>query len=224
MKTIAIIPSGGSGKRTNADMPKQYIRFNGKELIAFTLEKFQNCELIDEIVIAAKPEFFGLLKEICEKYGITKLKKIVEGGKERQDSVFNALSEAEADDDDLIAVHDAARPLLPDKVLVEAVNQAKKFDNVVVAIKAKDTLIHGEDSVDDYLDRNTVWYVQTPQIFKKRILHDAMIKANEENFLGTDESMLVKKASNKVRIVEGSALNFKVTTKSDLELFERLVK
>ena len=131
MKTYAIIPSGGESKRFGGEIPKQYFNINGKEIIVYTLEVFQNCELIDEIVIAAKPEYFALLNEIKEKYNLNKISKIVEGGKERQDSVFNALSSIAAEENDLVSVHDAARPLLPNQILLNALNAAEKFDSIV---------------------------------------------------------------------------------------------
>ncbi len=220
MRTYAIIPSGGIGKRLNSSLPKQYVKINGKELIAYTLEIFQKCKLIDEIIISAQPEFFSLLEEIKSTFNISKLSKIVEGGKERQDSVFNALKSIDASDSDIIAVHDAARPLLPNKVLEAALLTAKKFDNVIVATKTTDTLISGEKFVNGYLDRNSTFHVQTPQISKYKILLDAMKSAYDDNFIGTDESILLYRTSNKIKILEGSSLNFKVTTQSDLDLFK----
>ena len=220
MRTYAIIPSGGIGKRLNSSLPKQYVKINGKELIAYTLEIFQKCKLIDEIIISAQPEFFSLLEEIKSTFNISKLSKIVEGGTERQDSVFNALKSIDASDSDIIAVHDAARPLLPNKVLEAALLTAKKFDNVIVATKTTDTLISGEKFVNGYLDRNSTFHVQTPQISKYKILLDAMKSAYDDNFIGTDESILLYRTSNKIKILEGSSLNFKVTTQSDLNLFK----
>ncbi len=219
MTRFAIIPSGGIGKRINSSLPKQYVKVKGKELIAYTLEIFQECSLIDKIIIAAQPEYFSLLEEIKSKYKITKLYKIIEGGKERQDSVLNALQATNAVDDDTIIVHDAARPLLSKDILHKAITEAKKFDNVIVAIKATDTLVSGNEFVQNYLDRNLTYHVQTPQISKYKILLDAMKLAKSNNFVGTDESVLLHNASNKIKIVEGSSLNFKVTTQSDLDLF-----
>jgi 2-C-methyl-D-erythritol 4-phosphate cytidylyltransferase len=92
----------------------------------------------------------------------------------------------------------------------------------LVCIKAKDTLINGKSTVSEYLNRDEVYYVQTPQIFKYKDLYKALIKAEKEYFIGTDESMLVKKLGNKVNIVEGSVFNFKITTKEDVELFKKL--
>ena len=224
MKTFAIIPSGGEGKRIGGSLPKQYMKFNGKEMIVYTLEVFQECNDVDEIIVAAREEFFDLIYELKDKYNLTKLSRVISGGNERQDSVYNALFSISLDGDDLVAVHDAARPLLPQNILVAAINSAKKFDSIVVALKAKDTLVNAGDFIQDYLSRDNTFCVQTPQIFKADILIDAFEKAKADNFYGTDESMLVTRASYKVKIVEGSALNFKVTAKSDVELFEKLIK
>ncbi len=229
MISIAIIPAGGKGLRTGITkkgnaVPKQYIKVNGKELIVYTLRTFQKNKLIDRIIVAAEPEYFDLLLQLAKKYKLTKLKLIVEGGETRQNSVYNALLSSEADSNDLIVVHDAARALLPDEVLTNAINTAKKLGNALVCIRAKDTLIKGNRTVGEYLNRDEVYYVQTPQIFKYKDLLRAMNKSNRENFIGTDESMLVKRTGRKVNIVEGSVLNFKVTTKEDIELFKKLIK
>ncbi len=222
MKTYAIIPSAGRGIRAGTNSPKQYHLFNSKEMIVYTLEIFQNCPLIDEIIIAADKEYFQLLEKLKEKYHLDKVTRIVEGGKERQHSVSNALFSIDADTNDLIAVHDAARALLPENVLENAINSAKKFDNVVVAINARDTLIKGKDKVTDYIDRNEVYYAQTPQIFKYGIITEALKRANEDGFIGTDESMIVKRAGFDVHFVQGSSLNFKITSIDDIKLFEMI--
>lgn len=223
MKTIAIIPSGGRGTRIGYTLPKQYIKINSKELIAYILHTFQNCGLVDEIIVASEMQYFDLLFKLKDKYNFTKVIKIVEGGNKRQDSVYNALLHSEADDGDLIIIHDAARPLLSNELLKKAIHSAEKFDSVVVAIKAHDTLLKGKQIVKEYISRDDIYYVQTPQIFRYKILLKAMQKAKEDNFYGTDESMLVKRASCKIHIVKGETLNFKITTKADLEMFKKLV-
>lgn len=220
MKIFTIIPSGGTGKRANSPLPKQYLKFNGKELIAHTLAVFQNCDMIDDIVISAQTDFITLLKEIKERYSFTKLTRIVDGGEERQYSVFNALQSLNASGEDLIIVHDAVRPLLPQDILINAIETAKKFGSAVVAIKAKDTLIQGKDVVISYVDRKEFYSAQTPQVFRYEILMNAMKKAEEEKFLGTDESMLVHRMGNEIKIVEGSSLNFKITNSDDIKLFQ----
>jgi 2-C-methyl-D-erythritol 4-phosphate cytidylyltransferase len=223
MRIIALIPAGGKGTRSGYSIPKQYLKINGKELIAYTLDVFQKNRSVDEIIISADPFYFKLLEKIKEKYSFTKLTSLVKAGKERQDSVYNGLNSISASYDDLIVVHDAARPLLPKKVLVNAISIAKAKGNALVSIKAKDTLIQGNDLVEKYIEREQVYYVQTPQIFKYSILKKAMDKAYKNKFRGTDESMLVCRLDEKINIIEGSVFNFKVTSKDDFKLLSRLI-
>ncbi len=223
MKTYVIIPAGGIGLRSGNAVPKQYLKINGKELIVYTLRIFQKNKNVDEIILAASPKYFTWLEKLKLKYKISKLTKIVEGGKERQDSVYNALISISANKNDLIVVHDAARPLLPQNVLSEAISIAKKKGNALVCLKAKDTLIKGKLIVEDYLNRNEIFNVQTPQIFKYANLKNAMDMAYKNNFYGTDESILVNRLGEKINIVDGSPLNFKITTKEDLKILKKLV-
>lgn len=222
-KVYAIIPAGGSGKRIGGSTPKQFMTFNGRELIAYTINIFNKCEKVDEIIVSVQPEYFELIEKIKLKFGFDKLANIVEGGKERQDSVFNALISLKADNEDFVLVHDAARPLLPQSVLDNAINTAIKKGNAVVAIKAKDTLVNGKEIIVNYINRGEISYIQTPQIFKYTTLLKAMQKARDESFLGTDESMLVTRLGETANLVQGSSLNFKITTESDVELFHQIV-
>jgi 2-C-methyl-D-erythritol 4-phosphate cytidylyltransferase len=223
MKAVAIIPSGGIGSRFNSPIPKQYVKVLGKELIVYTLNVFQKCNLIDEIIIPADESYFDLLYHIKEEYKFSKISKIIKAGKERQDSVYNGLSSIDFKHEDLVVVHDAARPLVSQTLLEKAIENAKKFDSIVVAIKARDTLIEANEKVIDYIDRSKIYYAQTPQIFRYNILEESFRIAQKNNFIGTDESMLVKNADFDVKIVEGEFQNFKITTKSDLESFKKLI-
>jgi 2-C-methyl-D-erythritol 4-phosphate cytidylyltransferase len=223
MKTIAIIPAGGKGKRSGFSAPKQYLKFRGKELIVYTLEVFQKNDLVDEIVVSAEPAYFTLFNKLIKDHNLSKVKSIVEGGEERQDSVNSALKSIKANDNDVIIVHDAARPLLPQDVLTKAIKAAKEKGNSLVCIKARDTLLKGDQTVREYIDRKEIYYVQTPQIFNYKILKKAIKRAYEKKFIGTDESMLVKELGVEINIVEGSMFNFKVTTMTDVEMFEKLV-
>ena len=223
MKTFVIIPAGGRGFRSGSATPKQYLKFRGKELIVYSLETFQKNKSVNEIIISAEPAYFSLLVRLKKKYGLTKLKTIVKGGKERQDSVYNGLKAIAARKSDLVVIHDAARPLLPKNVLANAISTAKKKGNALVCIKAGDTLVKGDSSVKEYIDRKNVYYVQTPQIFKYSDIKKAMKKAFDDNFYGTDESVLIKRIGKKINIVEGSFLNFKITTKADFKVLRKLV-
>lgn len=223
MSIIAIIPAAGKGLRSGLATPKQFVKINGKEIIVYTLQTFQKNKNINKIIIASEPEYFSLLIRIVKKYKLSKVKLIVEGGATRQQSVYNALLSSKADNDDLLVVHDAARAMLPDHVLTNAIQVANKKGNSLVCIKAKDTLVKAKSSVITYLNRDEVYYVQTPQIFKYKDLSKALRKAEKEKYLGTDESMLVKKIGKKINIAEGSVFNFKITTREDVELFRKLV-
>ena len=224
MTTIAIIPAGGKGLRSGSATPKQYLKVHGREVIVYTLQTFQKNKLIDRIIISAEPDYINHLIKLVKKYKLNKVDLIVEGGITRQDSVYNAVLSSGANAKDLLVVHDAARALLPEAVLSNAILTAKKKGNALVCIKAKDTLIKGKSAVTEYLNRDEFYYVQTPQIFKYRDLQSALGKAHSEQFFGTDESMLVKRTGKKVNIVEGSVFNFKITTKEDVELFKKLAK
>jgi len=224
MRIFAIIPAGGKGIRSGYSAPKQYLKFNGKELIAYILEVFQKNILVNEILIAAHPDYFSIIEKLKKKFNLNKISQIVKGGNERQDSVYNALASLEAKENDLIIVHDAARPLLSQKILTNAINLAKRKGNAVVCIKAKDTLIKGKDYVVSYINREDVYYVQTPQIFTYKDLMEAIETAYKKKFRGTDESMLVKRLGKEIFIAEGSPLNFKITTKEDIEMFKKLIR
>jgi 2-C-methyl-D-erythritol 4-phosphate cytidylyltransferase len=222
-KVIAIIPAGGKGIRSGLKIPKQFLKINGKELISYTIEVFQKCKEINEIYIAAPVEYFPLLEKCKAKYRFTKLKGLIPGGKERQDSVYNVLNKINFNDDDIIAVHDAARPLLSKNLLTDVIADAKRFGNAVLAVNARDTLASGKRYIESYSDRKNIYYIQTPQVFRYSELKAAFDKAYEDNFTGTDESMLVKRLGRNVFITQGSHLNFKITTPEDIKLFKKIV-
>lgn len=222
MRVVAIIPAAGSGSRIGGDIPKQFLKFNGKELIAYTLDVFQRSEMIDEIIIATSGVGFEYIEDIRARYGYTKISSVVQGGKERQDSVFAALNAAKLSFDDLAAVHDAARALLPLEVLNNAVTKAKEVGSALVCVKARDTIGLIGDNGIEYIDRNKVILVQTPQIFKYGELLKAFNMAYEAGFYGTDESSLMTRAEFPVEISDGSMSNFKITTNEDIKLFEKI--
>jgi 2-C-methyl-D-erythritol 4-phosphate cytidylyltransferase len=224
MKRVAIIPAGGTGSRSGYSLPKQFLKINGKELIIYTLEVFQRSSLVDAIVVAVHPQYISRMNKLKSKFGITKLKNIVEGGAERQDSVFNALSSLELNKSDIIIVHDAARPLLPQKVLNNAIRTAQQNGNALVCIKASDTLLKSSVNSFEYIDRSEIYYVQTPQIFRYEDLMQGMKLALHKGFKGTDESSIMYFAGHKIFKAEGSHLNFKITTADDIKILKELTK
>ncbi len=194
-------------------------------MITYTLRLFDECEKIDEIIIPAEPDYFDLLEKIKIENNFSKITRIIPGGTTRQESVYNGLKSLRAEQNDLVAVHDAARPLLDKKILSNALNTAENSDNnnAVPAVNGKDTVVLKNDSSFEYLNRENLFYVQTPQIFRYKILMKAFEKAAEENFTGTDESMLVSRTGERINFVEGSYKNFKITTSDDLALLEHII-
>jgi 2-C-methyl-D-erythritol 4-phosphate cytidylyltransferase len=223
MRTYVIIPSGGRGTRTGFRIPKQYIKAGGKEIIVHTLLAFQKNKSVDDIIIAAEPEYFNLISRLAKKYKLNKITGCVQGGNERQDSVFAALKSLNAKDHDLIIVHDAARPLLPGKVLIDAIDTAKLKGNAVVCIKARDTLLALKDNSYAYPPRENTFYIQTPQIFPYGILMKAMSAAYEKGVSGTDESVIVTAIGEKLHLVQGSTFNFKITHPEDIVFLKKLL-
>lgn len=224
MKTFAIIPAGGKGLRSGSSVPKQYLKFYEKELIVYTIEIFQKSSLVDKIIIAAEPSYHKRLFQIIKKYKLTKVIAIIESGITRQDSVFNCINTLNAEKNDMIVVHDAARPLLTKTILNNAIKFAKEKGNAVVSVEAKDTLVKGVNTIDCYIKRKNVRYIQTPQIFKFKDFVKAIKYAKENNFSGTDESSLMKLIGKRIFLVNGSSINIKITTKEDLKIFKTYIK
>ncbi len=224
MSLVVVLPAAGSGSRISSKLPKQFLKIRNKELIAYTLEAFEQHPMVTEIIVAASKNYIPTLRRIRKKYGISKLITIVEGGKERQDSVFNALTSLRLQSGDFIAVHDAARPLVSKTILTAAFKTAKAKGSAVVCVTGRDTLLRFGQDIFEYIDRKNMYYVQTPQVFKYEYLFSAMKQAQGAGLKFTDESSLMHHYGFPVEIVEGSLLNFKVTTPGDVVMLKELLK
>lgn len=228
---IALIVAAGSGTRMgNVDRPKQFLPVCGKPLLIHTVLAFQNHEEVDAIVIVTNPDYFNPVEDWVVQYGLSKVETIVAGGKTRQASVYNGLKAAEkliSSNDDVILIHDAARPLVTQKIISENIAMCKKYGAVDTVIKSKDTIIKSKDneSINDILNRDEIYQTQTPQSFRYSIIRDAHDKARLKEIPNvTDDAKLVLSLGIDVRLVEGSVNNFKVTTMDDLKLLEALLK
>jgi len=223
MKVVAIIPAGGSGKRCGGKLPKQYRKVAGKEILAYTLQIFEESKYINQIIVAVAGEYRNVPPRLQRKYKFSTPIITVSGGKERQDSVYNSLSHFSLGDDDLVVVHDSVRPLLQQMTLKLAIETAKEKGTAVVALGMRDTIVRKTKCEYDYPDRSNTFSIQTPQIFKYGILVEAFKKANNDGFRGTDESMLVQRAGYSINLVEGSLINFKITTEDDIKLMKHII-
>ncbi len=225
MKTVAIIVGGGKGTRIKGDLPKQFLMLGDKPILAHAVEKFESCELIDEIILVVPEDYLGYsTQRIIDKFGFRKADKIVPGGETRQDSVYAGLKACPASTS-MVVIHDAVRPLVsPDKISA-SVRLCEKKRAVVLAVPPKDTIKRGEGGlIVTTLDRDKLWLIQTPQVFEYRLILDAHEKAKEEGFVGTDDSVLVERLDKEVAILKGDYANIKITTAEDLAMAETLIR
>jgi len=214
MKAAAIIVAGGSGKRFGSKKPKQFLSLAGKPVFMHSVETFASIKVFKQIILVVPPKFHFSLSTFHFD--------VVTGGKERFNSVQNGLA-AVNEDIDFIAVHDAARPLISKKDILAVLKKAQKTKAAIAVEKTKDTIKTARGGfVTGTLDRNLLWNVQTPQIFKAGLLKK--VYGKKISAKTTDDSMLVEKAGVKVAIVETASPNFKITSQQDFELAKLLLK
>ena len=226
-KAAAIIPAAGAGVRMQTNRPKQFLDLDGRPVLAFTLERFQECPIIDRIILVTSEQDVAYAKkEIVGKYHVTKVEKVVAGGERRQDSVRLGLEALEADDG-LVLIHDGVRPLVPAELIVRVIDAAKEHRAVITALPAKETVKEVDENalVVKTYERRKVWLVQTPQVFRYEDILMAHHRAVQEGWEeATDDALLMEKAGIPVKVLEGSEDNIKVTTPQDLELARFLLK
>ncbi|MDV4152245.1 2-C-methyl-D-erythritol 4-phosphate cytidylyltransferase [Clostridium sp. AL.422] len=219
----AIILAGGKGKRMGAKISKQYIELKSKPILYYTIKKFSDNENIDRIILVLpKDEIDYCKKEVLDKYSL-KVDLIVDGGKERQDSVYNALEKIV--DDEIVLIHDGARPFVSERIIDEGIKYARLYGASAPGVMPKDTIKikDNKNFSSKTPDRNTLVAIQTPQIFKLNIIKECHKMIKEEKKIVTDDTMVVEAYGNKVYLYEGDYTNIKVTTPEDLILAERLV-
>lgn len=226
---IAIILAGGSGTRMGSDIPKQFIDIYGKPLIIHTIEAFDINPNIDYIAVICKNEFKEDLIIWIRKYGISKVKWIVDGGNTRQESVYNGINQLSdfCSNQDIVVIHDAARPLISQRIINENIESAKINKAVDTVIPTTDTIIRSIDGsvIEEVPVRRELYLGQTPQSFEYALIKKAHEEAKKENNLNaTDDCQLVLKIGNKVSLVKGDKLNFKVTTFEDLLILKSVIK
>jgi len=219
-----IIPAGGSGDRLKNYLEgksKQFVKINNKPVLELVINKFFDFIPIRELVISL-PDF-----NFQENYDyfINKFPtiRIVKGGETRQESVYNALRALRFNSGKVI-VHDAVRPFFTKKELLALIMKSEERGNAILAVRAKDTIRTAEYDVSEgVLNRNKIWLVQTPQIFDLPTLQDVYFQSDLDEFIGTDDAMLLEHYGHKVYIVEGGYQNFKITTPFDFKVAQYLV-
>lgn len=225
-RVVALIPAAGQGRRMGMGVPKSSLLLGGIPLLKHTLQKFELCTEIEEVIpIVPSEEVPFWEKEIMQKKEMKKVRRIIPGGEERQDSVYLGL-QAIAGEAEIVLIHDGARPFVSPELIKKSLLESENFQAVVTALPAEETVkeVSPRREVVKTLERNSLWIVQTPQIFTYSLIFYAHEVAHKESFIGPDDASLVERLGIPVRVIEGSRLNFKITTPDDLLLGEALLK
>lgn len=221
----AIILAGGKGKRMGSAISKQFIDIKGKPIIYYTLKKFSENKKIDNIIVVLPEDEVKYFKEnILKKYEL-RINKIVIGGKERQDSVYNALKSLKNSSTDIVLIHDGARPFISERIINEGIKFAEIYGATAPGVMPKDTIkVKNEKNFSvDTPNRANLVSIQTPQVFKFDEILECHEKIRYNGEKVTDDTMVVEKYGYSVYLYDGEYTNIKVTTPEDLILAERLI-
>lgn len=232
-RCVAIVLAAGQGKRMNADVQKQYLMLGDRPVLYHSLKVFEDSFIDEVILVVGEHDVDYCRREIVEKYGLHKVSKIVVGGKERYHSVMNGIQAIEDGTCSYLYIHDGARPFVTQDILRRAYKTVDEYGTAVVAMPSKDTVKIADDDqcAKETPDRRTVWMMQTPQVFAFELiksayqkLADADDKLAQLGIVITDDAMVVEMFEDtKVKFVEGSYGNIKITTPEDLVIANALL-
>ena len=217
-KYAAIVLAAGSGKRMNSKVHKQYLIIQNRPVLYYSLKAFEDSAVDEIVLVVGKGEEEFCRKEIVDKYGISKVKAIVEGGKERYHSVFEGLKQTS--DADYVLIHDGARPFVNQDIIRRCMQEVQKYQACVVGMPVKDTIKIADEGgyAKQTPDRKNVWMIQTPQTFSYALIYEAyeeMLKTEDTAI--TDDAMVLERIKGKKsKLIEGSYRNIKITTPEDL--------
>jgi 2-C-methyl-D-erythritol 4-phosphate cytidylyltransferase len=225
MAVHVLIPAAGTGRRMGADGNKQYLELGDRPILAHTLARLAALTLVDALhIIVPEGERRFCQEEVVARFALEKIRGVVAGGAERQDSVRHGLAACGAADNDIVLIHDGVRPFFPAAQIAPLLAAAAAAGAALLAIPAQDTIkeVSGERVVRT-LDRSRLWQVQTPQAFRFAVIRAAHERARQVGFAGTDDAALVEWCGGPVAVVPGSPFNVKLTTPADLALARALL-
>ena len=224
-KVCTLIPAAGKGSRMAHSLKKPYLKLATKPILAHTIQRFEQNTAVDAIfVIVDEGDFSECRTTVLEPYPFTKVQKLVAGGETRQRSVYNGLRTLSADVD-FVIVHDGVRPFVTDETIFACLAAAEEYGAAVAAVPVKDTIKVADENcfITQTPEREKLWAVQTPQVFRKSVLQEAHQAAQEHQLTGTDDAALVEQLGFPVKLVMGSYANLKITTPVDLRVAELLL-
>jgi 2-C-methyl-D-erythritol 4-phosphate cytidylyltransferase len=221
----AIVLAAGQSTRMGGGPNKQFIELLGKPLVYYSLAAFEQCRLVDAIVVVRRPDYARQAEQIVHEAGFQKVVAFTDGGIERQNSVWNGLEKCDPATD-IVAVHDGARPLVTPALIESTVASAQAHGTGISASKVVDTIkeANADKTVVRTVDRTRLWAVQTPQTVRLPLLREAYSKVFEKQAVVTDEAAAVESLGQKVYLVETPFLNLKITTPADLAVAEALLR
>lgn len=229
MKNYVILLAGGVGKRMGTDIPKQFLEIDGKPIIVYSIENFQKNPQIEKIVVVCVKDWIDKTWELVKKYSLSKVEWIIEGGSTGHDSIRNGVFflKDKVDPDDHIIVHDAVRPVLPQKAIDEVIRVSHEKGNASSSIECHPPIVYTEDhesGITD-VDREHVMLTASPQAFKYSLALKCYEQAEAEDYhTSTFTSSLLIHCHERVYFAKGTSCNIKITRKEDLALFEALLK
>jgi 2-C-methyl-D-erythritol 4-phosphate cytidylyltransferase len=225
MKRVAIIPAGGTGRRMGGEVSKQYLILAGFPILAHTLGVFQRSPVVDEIILAVpEGDTAEVRRSLIEKYDFSRVKLVIAGGRERQDSVKNALAYV-SDEHGIVVIHDGVRPFLTADLIERTVAAAEMYGAASTGLPIRDTVKKVDPGgwIVKTVPREGLWLTQTPQAFQRGVILEAYESALADGFYGTDDAMLVERTGIPVRMILGDPENIKVTTPGDLLQGEKII-
>lgn len=225
-KVIAVIPAAGQGSRMGSAVKKQYLRLVDKPVLRHTLDVIEQCSVIDGIILVVSPGEEAICQDMINQgHALSKIMAVVPGGNHRQTSVYYGLC-ALPEDTELALIHDGARPLVRPQEITSVIEVARDMGAAALAVQVKDTIkvVNQENIIVATPQRETLWAVQTPQVFRYPLIMQAHRQALDRGYYATDDCALVEALGVPVKLVPGSYENLKITTPEDLVLAEAFLK
>ncbi len=221
LPNYALIVAGGSGTRMGAELPKQFIELKGLPILMHTLNVFEESNLFNKTILVMHPDYHDYWQNLCAKHHFCVGHTLVQGGETRYHSVKNGLNALKGKNG-LVAIHDGVRPLVTHTLIAKCVDAAQEHGNAVPALNPHESIRQGTFANNHSLDRNSLWQVQTPQVFNLNRLTEYYQAKWTEAF--TDDASVAEIAGEKIYIVEGERENIKITTPTDLSIAETFLR
>ena len=220
------MPAAGEGKRMGQALSKPYLLIGGKPILSYTLDTLSRSDEIEEIIVVTRAGEIDFCKNnVVKQFNFSKVTAVVAGGEKRQDSVYRGLMSIKKEVD-FVLIHDGVRPFLTQGLLKEVIKCAAQFKNAITAIPVRDTLkrVDKKGCVGETISRDSIWHIQTPQVFEYCQIMEAYKEAFKNNFYGTDDAGLVERCGYPVKVVVGTPQNIKITMPEDLTMAEAILE